>query len=62
MEVIKIICWILFYALNVFVALHFIIPVILFILHWFLEKNPKKLLSKYKKVNDHTNDFAAIIT
>lgn len=62
MEAIKIIGWVLFYGLNVFVAMHFIIPIILFVLHWFLEKDPKKLLSKYKKINHHTYDFAAIIT
>ncbi len=62
MELIKIISWILFYAINIFVALHFLIPVINFALHWVLEKDPKKLLNKYKKINDLEYDFAAIIT
>lgn len=62
MEIVKTIAWVLFYALNIFFALHFIIPFLLFALHWVLPKSPKKLLSRYKKKTDKQFDFAAIIT
>lgn len=62
MEIVKTIAWVLFYALNIFFALHFIIPFLLFGLHWVLPKSPIKLLSRYKKKTDKQFDFAAIIT
>jgi cellulose synthase/poly-beta-1,6-N-acetylglucosamine synthase-like glycosyltransferase len=58
MEVIKVIAWILFYAINCILAFYFLVPVILFVISLFLKKQfiPSP-------VNGNTDiDFAAIVT
>lgn len=62
MEFLKLFGWFMFYLVNVFFALHFIIPFVLFVLHWLLPKSPAKLLARHKKITDKQFDFGAIIT
>lgn len=62
MNVIHIFLWIIFIAINVFFALQFLLPIILFIFHFILPKSPQKLLKRYRVTNDKEFDFAAIIT
>ncbi len=54
--------WVLFLLVSIFFAMHFILPIFLFLIHWLLPKNPERILARYKKVHDHEFDFAAIIT
>ncbi|RZM07431.1 MAG: glycosyltransferase, partial [Pedobacter sp.] len=60
MELFYKIAWGIFYGINIIVALSFVIPVILFILHLFAGR--KSNLDRYKKLTDKQYDFAAIIT
>lgn len=62
MHILQIIAWIIFGMASLFFAMHFLIPVLLFIIHWFLPKTPRALLSRYKPVSGKSYDFAAIIT
>lgn len=62
MELVKLIGWILFYTVNVFFALHFVIPFLLFLLHQILPKSAETLLNRYKKITEKNFHFAAIIT
>jgi len=62
MELVKLIGWILFYTVNVFFALHFVIPFLLFLLHQILPKSTETLLNRYKIITEKNFHFAAIIT
>lgn len=62
MQILQVILWIIFLMISLFFALHFVMPVVLFVIHWFRPKKPAALLSRYKKIADHDFDFAAIIT
>lgn len=53
---------ILFYAISIIIALYFLLPVILFILHWLLPKGRRLLQKKYPIINNHDFTFAAIVT
>ncbi len=53
----------LFYACNCLVAFYFLLPVVLFILHYIFKGNAgNNYISRYKKTTDKDFDFAAIIT
>jgi cellulose synthase/poly-beta-1,6-N-acetylglucosamine synthase-like glycosyltransferase len=53
----------LFYACNCLVAFYFLLPVVLFILHYLFKGNTgNNYISRYKKTTDKDFDFAAIIT
>ena len=63
MTILSYIWWGLFYAINAIVALYFLVPVLLFILHYVLGvflKKRKKIT--YEMVTGKQFDFAAIIT
>lgn len=61
MQVLQDILWVFFYFLNVLLALYFIVPVLLFLLHIVIGKNHDPFLT-HKKITDKQFDFAAIIT
>jgi len=60
MHFLKILSWLIFIAINIFLLYHLVFPVFLFIVHWFLHKNPDILLKRYKKITDKEFDFAVI--
>jgi len=62
MEVILQILKFLFYSFSAVVAFYFLLPVALFILHYIFGGDKKNYADRYKKVNDHSYNFAAIIT
>jgi len=55
------ILWFLFYLFNIFLALYFIVPVLLFLLHH-LAGRKRDILQSYKKITEKNFDFAAVIT
>jgi cellulose synthase/poly-beta-1,6-N-acetylglucosamine synthase-like glycosyltransferase len=61
MHIVTDILWALFYFINIAVALYFIVPVLLFLLHY-LTGGSRNVLNAYKQENDTTFDFAAVIT
>lgn len=58
----EIVLWVFFGIISLFFAMHFILPVVLFLVHWLLPKDPKKILKRYHTASDHEFDFAAIVT
>ncbi len=62
MHFLEIVVWVLFLLVSIFFAMHFILPIFLFLIHWLLPKNPKRILARYKNIDDREFDFAAIIT
>lgn len=62
MEVIREIALFLFYIIAVFFLLQLLIPVVFFVIHWMLTKDPKKILNRYPIVSNKQFDFAAIVT
>lgn len=56
------IIYVVFLILNFLLALYFLLPVTLFLLHWLVGNKKNFLYSKYPVVNDKNFDFAAIIT
>ncbi|MEO5943110.1 MAG: glycosyltransferase [Ferruginibacter sp.] len=60
MEVLKIAGWVLFYIINAILAFHFLLPVILFILHCFVKK--QKNVTDASSTGDENICYAAIIT
>lgn len=52
----------LFYIFNFIVAFYFVLPVILFILHYLLGGSKNNYLERYKLITESSFDFAAIIT
>ncbi|MEP6711835.1 MAG: glycosyltransferase [Ferruginibacter sp.] len=61
MELIKTAGWLLFYLFNGILAFYFLLPVILFVLHFFTKKNASKPVIEKKKI-EYDIDFAAIVT
>ncbi len=62
MQVIVYLLWILFYTVNVFLAIYFLLPVLLFLIHLMLPSAQKLLERHYPKKVNKEFDFAAIIT
>ncbi len=63
MDVLLVVLKYLFYACNCLVAFYFLLPVVLFILHYLFKGNTgNNYISRYKKTTDKDFDFAAIIT
>ncbi|MEO6639465.1 MAG: glycosyltransferase [Ginsengibacter sp.] len=54
--------WILFYAVNVILAIYFLLPIFLFLIHLMLPSSKKLLEKRYPKQIQKEFDFAAIIT
>lgn len=52
----------LFYILNVIVAFYFLLPIVLFALHYISGASQRKAISKYPPVSNKLTDFAAIVT
>jgi cellulose synthase/poly-beta-1,6-N-acetylglucosamine synthase-like glycosyltransferase len=59
MEILKIVGWVLFYTINAILAFHFLLPILLFILHCFTKKGNKNLV--HTQASDNIS-YAAIIT
>jgi cellulose synthase/poly-beta-1,6-N-acetylglucosamine synthase-like glycosyltransferase len=63
MDVLLLVLKYLFYAGNCLVAFYFLLPVVLFILHYLFKGNSENnYVNRYKKTTDKDFDFAAIIT
>lgn len=62
MHILSYILWALFYAVNIILALYFLLPVFLFLIHWVLPSSGKLLEKRYPKKTGKEFDFAAIIT
>jgi cellulose synthase/poly-beta-1,6-N-acetylglucosamine synthase-like glycosyltransferase len=63
MDVLLLLLKYLFYACNCLIAFYFLLPVVLFILHYVFKGNTgNNYLSRYKKTTDNEFDYAAIIT
>lgn len=58
----EIVLWVLFGIISLFFAMHFILPVVLFLVHWLFPKNTRKILKRYHTISNHEFDFAAIVT
>ncbi|MEP6583207.1 MAG: glycosyltransferase, partial [Ginsengibacter sp.] len=54
--------WFLFYTANIVLAVYFLLPVFLFLIHWILPSSARLLEKRYPKEVDKEFDFAAIIT
>ena len=61
METLSDILLYLFYFINIVLALYFIVPVILYLLHY-LSGGKRNAISSYSKVTSTDYDFAAVIT
>lgn len=61
MQLLQDIFWFCFYCINIVLALYFIIPILLFVLHY-LSGGSRISLSRYKQTTSRNFDFAAIIT
>lgn len=62
MQIIINILWILFYTVNIILAIYFLLPVFLFLIHLILPTSRKLLEKRYPKQTGKEFDFAAIIT
>ena len=62
MQILSYILWFLFYTVNIILALYFLLPVFLFLIHCVLPSSAKLLEKRYPKKTDKEFDFAAIIT
>ena len=62
MQVTIYLLWILFYTLNVILAIYFLLPTFLFLIHLMLPSAEKMLKRRYPKKVKKDFDFAAIIT
>ncbi len=62
MQVVLYLLWILFYTVNVILAIYFLLPVFLFVIHLMLPSAQKLLERRYPKKINKEFDFAAIIT
>ena len=62
MQVFTYILWFLFYTVNIVLAAYFLLPVVLFLIHWLMPSSKRLLEKRYPKKTDRLYDFAAIIT
>ncbi len=62
MQVVVNILWILFYAINFILAIYFLLPICLFLLHWILPSSKNILEKRYPLRTKKEFDFAAIVT
>ncbi len=62
MQVLTHILWFLFYVVNIILAIYFLLPVFLFLIHLVLPSSTKLLEKRYPKRTGKEFDFAAIIT
>jgi cellulose synthase/poly-beta-1,6-N-acetylglucosamine synthase-like glycosyltransferase len=61
MEVTKFIAWVLFYFINGILAFYFLLPVLLFIISYFIKKTTHPAVSN-QNIKENQTDFAAIVT
>ncbi|MDQ6764425.1 MAG: glycosyltransferase family 2 protein, partial [Bacteroidota bacterium] len=62
MQVVIYLLWILFYAVNIILAIYFLLPIFLFLIHLMLPASRKLAGKRYPKKINKDFDFAAIIT
>ena len=62
MQALIYILWFIFYAVNIILAIYFLLPVFLFLIHLLLPSSGKLLEKRYPKQINKEFDFAAIIT
>ncbi|MEO8109714.1 MAG: glycosyltransferase [Ginsengibacter sp.] len=62
MQVIISLLWILFYTINIILAVYFVLPIFLFLIHLMLSSSRRSALQRYPKKINKDFDFAAVIT
>lgn len=62
MQVLVYILWFIFYAVNLILAAYFLLPIVLFLIHWLMPSSRHLLEKRYPKKTNRSYDFAAIIT
>lgn len=62
MQVVIFLLWFLFYTVNIILAIYFLLPILLFLIHFMLPSSRRIALKRYPKKTNRDFDFAAIIT